>query len=143
MNEEITMNLVRAIEISIKAHAGTRDKVGKPYILHLLAVMLKCKTEKEMIVAILHDVIEDTNIPIDQLNFSHEILDAITAISKEKNEDYFGYIVRCKQNELAKTVKLYDLEHNMSPQRQSCLSLSEQARLMEKYIIAVKILTEE
>ena len=71
--------LKRAIEIAIEAHKGQKDRTGAPYILHPLRVMLRLESDTEMIVAVLHDVIEDSSITADQLRekgFSDEIVDA-------------------------------------------------------------------
>ena len=62
MNSKGTfMNLERAIQIAAEAHAGVKDKGGKAYILHPISVMMRCETDEEKIVAILHDVVEDTD----------------------------------------------------------------------------------
>lgn len=60
-------NLEKAILIATKAHEGQKDKAGKPYILHPLRVMLRMKTTKDMMAAILHDVVEDTDVTLDDL----------------------------------------------------------------------------
>jgi (p)ppGpp synthase/HD superfamily hydrolase len=81
------MNLTKAIGIAIDAHKGLKDKVGKPYITHIMRVMERCKTEEEKIVAALHDVVEDTSITIDDLRkagFSEKVLAAVAAITKNK-----------------------------------------------------------
>lgn len=116
-----------AIEIALAAHKGQTDKAGMPYILHPLRLMLQMKTEEEMIVAVLHDVVEDGDPTIDDLRakgFSHEIIDAIVCITKLDGEHYDDYIQRIKINSLASRVKIADLKDNMdlgrliSPQQQ-------------------------
>jgi len=61
------MNLTRAIHIASEAHKNQKDKVGKPYITHVMRVMERCKSDDEKIVAVLHDVVEDTEITLDDL----------------------------------------------------------------------------
>lgn len=112
--------LEKAIEIAVEAHRGQIDKAGKIYILHPMRVMLRGKTEDEMIVGILHDVVEDTPITIDMLKkegFSQTVLDALSCITKEENEEYGHFINRVLTNSLATQVKLYDLEDNMNRDR--------------------------
>lgn len=109
--------LQRAIEIATKAHAGQFDKGGKEYIGHPLRVMEMGKTEAEKIVGVLHDVIEDTSITIENLSdegFSKEILDALLCVTKLNNEeDYDHFISRVMTNPLAVKVKMNDLTDNM------------------------------
>lgn len=119
-SERGSIMLEKAIEIAVEAHRGQIDKAGKIYILHPMRVMLKGKTEEEMIVGILHDTIEDTPVTIDMLEkegFSQPVLDALTCISKKKGEDYDHFISRILSNPLACQVKLYDLEDNMNRDR--------------------------
>jgi len=108
-----------AIAIASNAHIGQIDKSGKAYILHPLAVMNKVGDQDEKIVAVLHDVVEDTTLGLNFLSsmFSPRIIEALDAISQRKNELYFDYIKRVKENELATIVKIEDLRHNSSPER--------------------------
>ena len=110
------MNLEKAIQIATNAHYGQRDKGGKPYILHCLRVMMQMDTEEEMIVAILHDIIEDTNYTLLQLQkdgFSLVVHDSVKKLTKNRNEYYGKYITKIKENQIAKKVKLADLKDNM------------------------------
>lgn len=112
--------LEKAIEIAVEAHRGQLDKAGKIYILHPIRVMLRGKNETEMIVGILHDVVEDTPVTLDMLRlegFSEEILEAVSCITKEKGEDYGHFIDRVLTNPLAAQVKLYDIEDNLNRDR--------------------------
>lgn len=112
--------LEKAIEIAVEAHRGQLDKAGKIYILHPMRVMLRGKNETEMIVGILHDVVEDTPVTLDMLQtegFSTEILDALKCITKEKGEDYGHFIDRVLTNPLATQIKLYDIEDNLNRDR--------------------------
>lgn len=115
-------NLSKAIAIASNSFEDKFDKGGKPYILHCLWVMNKVRHlgEKYMIVAILHDLIEDTNwqlFELRELGFSEEITCAINAITKRNSEDYLIYLHRVKLNEIATQVKIRDLEHNSKLKR--------------------------
>ena len=102
-----------AISLAMEAHRGQRDKAGAPYILHPLRVMLSMETETEMIVAVLHDVVEDGGITIDDLRkagYSGEIVNAIDHLTRLDGEEYDQFIDRVKGNPLARKVKIVDLQ---------------------------------
>ena len=107
----------RAIEIAVNAHKNQKDKSGAPYILHLIRVMEKGKTEIEKICGILHDLVEDTNWTFEKIakeGFSNEIIDVLKCVTKEsENEDYNRFIKRVMKNETAISVKINDLNENM------------------------------
>lgn len=139
------MNLSRAIHIASAAHKEQKDKAGKPYITHVMRVMERCKTEEEKIVAILHDVVEDTPISIDDLRkegFHKKILIAIQVITQNKNESNTQYHSRIKKNALATRVKLNDLEDNMDIRRLRKITERDIKRL-KKYLRIYNELLEE
>lgn len=111
------MNIERAIEIAVAAHKGQVDKAGRPYLLHVLQVMMAGKTDEEKIVGMLHDVVEDTDWTFEQLEkegFSKEIIAALKCVTKlTPDEDYEAFTERVKKNPLAIRVKLNDLRSNM------------------------------
>lgn len=112
--------LNKALEIAYKAHEGQTDKAGAPYILHPVRVALHCQTEKEKTVALLHDVVEDTPVTLEDLKaqgFNDEILAALRCLTKIKGEDYQTFIERVATNELASSVKIQDLKDNMDVSR--------------------------
>jgi (p)ppGpp synthase/HD superfamily hydrolase len=130
-------NLGRAIEIAATAHAGQVDKGGKPYILHPLWVMNKVRHlgEEHMIVAVLHDVIEDTGISIGDLiaeRFSQNVIHALIMLTHDKTSSYEEYIKAIASDPIAKAVKLRDLEHNTKVTRLKGLRKKDFDRL-EKY----------
>ncbi|OQX06490.1 MAG: GTP pyrophosphokinase [Desulfobacteraceae bacterium IS3] len=139
--------LEKAIALAANAHAGQKDKAGYPYILHPLRVMLNMTTESEMIAAVLHDIVEDTQITSEELRrqgFSEDILDAVRLLTKQDKDkqDYLSYIGQIRQNPIARKVKLADLEDNMNIRRlkdQDYLNESDVARL-KKYYQAWKIM---
>lgn len=112
--------LARAIAIAAQAHQEQHDKAGAPYILHPLRMMAQLHGEAERIVAVLHDLIEDTDWTLDQLRaegFSDDVLAAIDCLTKRDDESYEAFIERASYNELARQVKLADLEDNMDLRR--------------------------
>ncbi|PJJ21739.1 HD domain-containing protein [Janthinobacterium sp. OK676] len=109
--------LERAIEIAAATHAGQTDKGGAPYILHPLRVMLRVAPGAQQIVAVLHDVVEDSDgkVTFDDLaseGFSQEVIDGVRAVSKIEGESYEAFIARAALNPVGKAVKLADLAEN-------------------------------
>ena len=114
------MNLEQAISIASLAHAGQLDKGGEPYILHPLRVMMKLKDERQRIVAVLQDVIEDTKVTDMNLiiqGLEIDLINVILTLTRNKNESYDEYINRISKDEFAIQVKLADLEDNMDISR--------------------------
>ncbi|WP_028777397.1 HD domain-containing protein [Shimazuella kribbensis] len=137
--------LEKAILIATNAHKGQVDKGGNPYILHPLAVMSRLSSIEAKIVGVLHDVIEDTPITLEQLkaeDFPHYILDPLCLLTHDPKEDYFTYIERISNNPLAKQVKIADLEENMNLQRIPNPSNRDQERV-QKYQRAYRMLTDK
>jgi (p)ppGpp synthase/HD superfamily hydrolase len=105
----------KAIQIAASAHEGQVDKHGQPYILHPLRVMSAVEGEEARIVAILHDVIEDTSVTADDLRregFGEAVLAVLDRLTHRKGEPYADYVIRCKGDDIARRVKLADLEDN-------------------------------
>jgi (p)ppGpp synthase/HD superfamily hydrolase len=129
------MNLLeRAIEIAVTAHKDQVDKAGKPYILHPLRLMFRMQTENEMIAAILHDVVEDTDWTIEKLEaeeFDEEVINAVRLLTHNKKVPYKKYIEAIKANKIALRVKLADLEDNMDIKRIAHPKFKDYARLAE------------
>ncbi len=116
------MNLHRAIEIALEAHKGALDKGGNPYILHPLRLMLQMDSEEEMIVAILHDVVEDSEKwSFDKLHkegFSKKIINSLRSVTKEnENEDYEKFIDRSVKDKIGRKVKIADISDNLDISR--------------------------
>jgi (p)ppGpp synthase/HD superfamily hydrolase len=127
--------LGKAIAIAAQAHQDQYDKAGAPYILHPLRMMLRMSSETEMMVAILHDVVEDTAWTPDQLRqagFSEEIVQAVECLTHRDRETYDEFIARVRTNVIASKVKLADLEDNMDMRRLSILT-EKDAERMHKY----------
>ncbi len=135
----MTQSLERAIAIAATAHAGQVDKGGAPYILHPLKVMLRMTTLEQRIVAVLHDVVEDCGISLDDLRkegFSQEILSAIESVTKVPGESYEDFVDRAAQNPIGRVVKLADLEENSDLSRIASPSWEDLERI-EKYRRAI------
>lgn len=127
-----------ALELAVEKHKNQTDKAGNPYILHPLHVMENVGSKEGKIVAILHDIIEDTDITEDYLlkiGLSKRIVDAVVALTRSKDIDYQEYIKNLSSNPLAKEVKLADLEHNMDLKRLPTLEEKDLER-NRKYQIA-------
>lgn len=136
--------LERAIAIAAEAHAGQVDKAGQPYILHPLRVMLRVRTENERIAAVLHDVVEDTNVTLDELThegFSTIVLNAVVALTKLSGESRLEAAVRAAGNPTARTVKLADNAENMDLSRISNPTDKDFARLKEYEQVRVLLLS--
>ena len=112
--------LENAIALAVAAHAGQLDKVGQPYILHPLRVMLSLEDEVEKIVGVLHDVIEDSRYTLEdvlEMGFSQEIIIALDDLTKHDDESYDDYVSRTLQNPISHRVKRADLLDNMDVRR--------------------------
>lgn len=132
------MNLLsKAIMIASQAHAEQLDKAGNPYILHPLWVMNQVRHlgENYMIVAVLHDLVEDTIWTIEKLRnngFTEDTLIALDILTHKEENTYETYIQMISHNSIAKAVKLKDLEHNSRITRLKGLRKKDFDRL-EKY----------
>ncbi len=134
------MNLERAIEIAATAHNGQTDKAGAPYILHPLRVMLACEGQAAQIVAVLHDVIEDTDWTPDALRAegaSDKILAALDTVTRREDETYSEFIERAARNEIGRAVKIADLHDNLDLSRIAQPTQADFAR-MERYRAALR-----
>ncbi|MCM3273332.1 GTP pyrophosphokinase [Paenibacillus elgii] len=135
-------DLTKAILIATAAHQGQLDKGNQPYILHPLRLMLKAPDNDSRIVAVLHDVIEDTDVTIESLRqegFAERLLEALDCLTRRDNETYEEFLQRIKPNALARYVKLLDLEDNRDVRRIKNLSEKDFERL-QRYEKAVKYL---
>lgn len=137
--------LEKAIQISAKAHEGQLDKAGQPYIIHPIKVMLRLQNEDERIAAILHDVIEDTEITLNDLmaaGFSSEVIDAVEALTKREGETRMEAAKRASHNPIALRVKLADNAENMDISRIANPTEKDFVRLEEYKIIRAFLLSE-
>ncbi len=136
-------DLDQAILIATKAHAGQTDKAGQPYILHPLRLMFKFFSEDERIVSVMHDIVEDSAITLEDLKnlgFSEPIIEAIECLTKLNNESYESFIMRVSKNDLARKVKIEDIKDNLDLTRLNRVTSKDFTRV-EKYHRALKNLT--
>ena len=137
-----------AIEIAANAHAGMPDKQGKPYVLHPIRVMLGVESEEAQIVALLHDVVEDTDTSPDDIRdhgFGPEVIDALNLVTHQKDQTYAEYVIGCKGNEIARQVKMSDLRDNTSLSRLLLRQekFDDDAIRMQRYFLSYRFLTDE
>lgn len=134
--------LERAIVIAATAHRGQTDKGGAPYVLHPLRVMMRMSTNQERIAAVLHDVLEDSDVTVDDLRadgFPDAVIDAVALLTKPEAEDYEAYVARVVRNPLALRVKVADLEDNCDLSRIPSPTGKDHARV-ERYRRALRFI---
>ncbi len=133
-----------AYSFAQQKHDGQYDKAGKPYIEHPVAVSNMLDTEDEKVVALLHDIIEDTDTtPADLLSrgFTPAQVSAVVALTKRNHESYKSYLERVKNNNLACAVKLADLTHNSDLSRLNVITDVDTKRV-KKYKEALSFLSQ-
>lgn len=131
-----------AIALARRAHSGQTDKAGKDYIEHPLRVMENCASVQAKIVGVLHDVVEDSDFTLDdlqQMNFAPEVVEAVALLTKSGDIEYSNYIAQIKNNAIAREVKMADLRDNMNLSRIAQPTEKDFKRL-EKYRGALMIL---
>lgn len=137
-----TAQTLLALDIAKRAHFGQTDKGGHPYILHPMWVAEQMDDELSTVVALLHDVVEDTSVrPKDLLNagISERAVQAIKVLTWNEDVSYFDYVENIKTDPIAKKVKLADLAHNTDESR---IGPDYPEYLKLKYRIAKEILSE-
>ena len=135
----------KAIRIACFAHQGQVDKAGIPYVLHPIHLAEQMETEDTCVVALLHDIIEDTDVSVEDLEavgFPQNQIDAIIVMTHDKGEDYMDYVRRVKKNPIAAVVKKEDILHNLDLTRIPDIRESDYQRVEKKYKPALKILEE-
>ena len=135
----------KAMKISYQAHKDQVDKSGIPYIFHPIHLAEQMETEETVIVALLHDVVEDTEWSInalEQQGFSKDIIDALALLTHHDEIEYLDYIRKIKysSNQYAKIVKIADLKHNSDLSRFDYFD-EEISKRFEKYTKAITILS--
>ena len=115
-------DLARAIAVAAAAHADQLDKAGNPYILHPIRVMQNVAPHGVLvqIVAVLHDVVEDTWVTLDllrQMGFAEPVVEAVDSVTRREGEKYFTYVERAAAHPVGAVVKLADLADNSDPVR--------------------------
>ena len=135
----------RAILFAFDAHRGQYDKSGLPYISHPLHVAESMETEDECVVALLHDVLEDTDITIEDLTrigISDRQIAALRLLCHDDSVPYLEYVQAIRVDPIARTVKLADLYHNSDLTRLNVITTQDIERV-EKYKLAIEILLNQ
>lgn len=131
----------KALKLCFLAHRDQVDKSGMPYVFHLAEQMMD---EDTTVVALLHDVVEDTPHTLDDLKkmgFSSQIIEAISLMTHEPGVPYMDYVQKIKENAIARVVKLADLKHNSDLTRLDIIDDRAKQRV-EKYAQAIRLLSE-
>lgn len=143
--EDWSKLLDMAALLCVNVHQGQRDKVGQPYFQHPMRVAMACNTPQEKIVALLHDVLEDTTTSSEDLlniGFPEEIVNAVLSVTKIADEPYVEFVARAAQNPIGRIVKLHDLEDNLNIFRLNDLD-DEMATRFNKYLRTYHFLKRE
>ena len=137
-----TKETQKALVLCFEAHKEQKDKSGMPYVFHPFHLAEQMQTEDTTVVALLHDVVEDTDYTLDDLakmGFSENVIKALALLTHDPAVEYMDYVKAIKPNPIAKAVKLADLRHNSDLSRMEVVdewALKRQA----KYLKAIEIL---
>ena len=132
----------KAMKIAFEAHKNQTDKNGIPYIYHPVHLAEQMRDEKTICVALLHDVVEDTDVTFEELEkegFSEDIIGALKLMTHDEAVPYMDYIKKIKTNPIATAVKLADLRHNSDLTRLDVVDEKAKNRA-EKYKKAIELL---
>ena len=139
-----TTNTKKAMKLCFEAHRNQTDKSGLPYVFHPFHVAEQMPDETTTVVALLHDVIEDTDFTLQDLRemgFDENVIDALALMTHDKNVPYMEYVAKIKGNDIARAVKLEDLKHNSDLSRLDKIDETAIKRV-EKYRAAMQLLSE-
>jgi (p)ppGpp synthase/HD superfamily hydrolase len=134
----------KAMQICFRAHRDQVDKSGIPYVFHPIHLAEQMTDEDTTVVALLHDVVEDTHYTLEDLaamGFSRQVLDAIGLMTHADGVPYMDYVAKIKENPIARAVKLADLRHNSDLTRLDTVDDKAKARA-QKYARAIALLKE-
>ena len=133
----------KAMKIAYDAHHGQLDKGGLPYVFHPWHLAEQMDDEISTIAALLHDVVEDTDWTLEQLEaegFPPESMEALGLLTHPEGQPYMAYVAGLRHNSVAVKVKLADLRHNSDFTRLSAVTAGQRARLEQKYAPAFALL---
>ena len=132
----------KALKICFEAHKDQRDKSDIPYVFHPFHLAEQMKDEATIVVALLHDVVEDgdfTFADLEKEGFNKDIIDALKLLTHNDGSKYMDYVKRIKENQIAKTVKLADLRHNSDITRLDVID-EKAIKRRDTYLQAIKLL---
>lgn len=140
----------KAMMIAYDAHHGQADKTGIPYIFHPIHMAEQMHDENAVCVALLHDVVEDSDVSIEQLReagFNDDIVTAVELLTRDPSVSYMNYIEKLSHNPLAREVKIADLKHNADTTRfKTDMPIHDDESIQShrrRYIKALKLLTKD
>lgn len=142
--DDATM-LEAALALAVEKHRGQRDKAGAPYVLHPIRMMLRFADPVAQVVALLHDVIEDCGVSVDELRlmgFPDTVISGVVAMTRDPAESYAAFIERAAAHPIARQVKLADVEDNLDMRRLNTLTDRDVERL-GRYLVARRVLSDE
>ena len=134
----------KAMKLCFAAHKAQKDKSGLPYVFHPFHLAEQMTDEETTVVALLHDVVEDSPYTFDDLKemgFSEAVLSALRLLTHGDDTPYMDYVAAIKKNPIARAVKLADLRHNSDLSRMDEVTETILAR-REKYLAAIRLLEE-
>lgn len=137
-----TENTKKALKLCFEAHKGQTDKSGMPYVFHPFHLAEQMTDENTTVTALLHDVAEDTDytlIDLAEMGFCKEVIDALALLTHSPDIPYMDYVLKIKDNPIAKAVKLADLKHNSDLSRLDVIDEKALTR-REKYLKAIQLL---
>ena len=138
---------IRAMNIAYAAHHGQVDKAGVPYIFHPLHLAEQMDDEVSCCAALLHDVVEDTDVTLEQLaaEFPAEVVEAVRLLTHLPDQDYLEYVRAIRENPIAMKVKFADLDHNSDQTRFAGVQVTQErlGYFRDKYAKARAILLED
>lgn len=132
----------KAMKLCFSAHKDQVDKSGLPYVFHPFHLAEQMEDEDTTIVALLHDVVEDTEVTfadLAEMSFSRQVIGAIQAMTHPEGVPYMEYVARLRNNPIARRVKLADLRHNSDLSRLDQVDETALARV-RKYRAAIELL---
>ena len=132
----------KALKFCFEAHKDQQDKSGLPYVFHPFHLAEQMDTEETVCVALLHDVVEDTDYTLEDLiamGFPKPVTDALALMTHDENVPYLDYVAKLKDNPVARQVKLADLKHNSDLTRLDRIDEKALERV-EKYRKAMELL---
>lgn len=142
-----TATLDDAIALAAAKFHGVTDKAGQPYLLHCLRVMVNVSDPRAKQVAVMHDLVEDTDVTVAHLQaqgFEDAVLKAIELVTHDMRFSYAEYVIRLKANELARQVKLADLRDNYAIDRVAYREehRDQDAARIQRYILSYQFLND-
>ncbi len=132
----------KALKLCFEAHKEQIDKSDMPYVFHPFHLAEQMETEETTIVALLHDVVEDTDYTIEDLTdmgFGEDVIAAIALLTHDDDTEYMDYVLAIKENPIATAVKCADLKHNSDLSRLDIID-EKALKRQAKYLKALELL---